>query len=783
MKHKKRKDAAKAKRRGTLPKNVLNLLESQNLRTDDFIFSAVGDMDNDGNYCANWLAFDDKGLYIAFGTEETVKKKKRKFPEAAVKLTGLSALPLEDVEELKIERYVTTGRLIAVEKGEERPLTRFSIGKTGDIQKFADCFNAKINGKALASWLTVFDDTLYCPKCGERYPDSRKVCPNCVKKSSTIKRLFGFFNGFLPQMGLILLLQIIASCFGVILPKFSTEMLFDDVLNADNPDSSEAKLAALGVLVLMLIGIRVADLLFRLGFEWILTGVMPKMIYNIKVQIFTSMQRLTVGFYSSKQTGQLMDRVTGDANNIYWFFVDGAPFIVMNAVRMIGILLLMFLISWKLSLLTLLLLPPIVALAVFGDSIFRRLHHRIWAQNARMTSMLSDNINGQRVIKAFSRENAELERFSTISRNVRDAQLEQANKENTLFPLMTALVLILSTFVLVVGARFVIGGEITIGQLLTYTVYLTMIQGPIEFFMWVFNWWARAVDSAQRLFEIIDAKPDITEQDNPTILNPFRGDIEISELEFEYEPAVPIIKKISLRAEAGKMLGIVGKTGAGKSTIANLISRLYDPKAGVIRIDGTDIKELSFAQLRKNIGLVSQDIYLFTGTIADNIRYANIGASYSEVIAAAKAASAHDFILKLPDAYETRVGNGGQSLSGGEKQRISIARAVLQNPKILILDEATAAMDTATERSIQESLRQLKAGRTTIAIAHRLSTLRDADYLAVVDDGTLVEYGTFAGLIQQKGAFYKQYKIQSQSLAAVSIIGEESTVQADKTDE
>ena len=217
------------------------------------------------------------------------------------------------------------------------------------------------------------------------------------------------------------------------------------------------------------------------------------------------------------------------------------------------------------------------------------------------------------------------------------------------------------------------------------------------------------------------------------------------------------------------MLGVVGKTGAGKTTIANLIARLYDAKAGVTRIDGVDVRDLPLAQIRRNIGLVSQEIYLFMGTIADNIRYAKPDATIEEVVAAAKAASAHDFIMKLPDGYETRVGAGGQDLSGGERQRVSIARTIIQNPKILILDEATAAMDTETERNIQEALTKLKAGRTTIAIAHRLSTLRDADMLAVIDDGKVVEYGSYQELMRKKGEYYKLYQIQAESLKYVGI--------------
>ena len=275
---------------------------------------------------------------------------------------------------------------------------------------------------------------------------------------------------------------------------------------------------------------------------------------------------------------------------------------------------------------------------------------------------------------------------------------------------------------------------------------------------------------------------DVKDIENPVILEEFRGDIEISELQFEYEPAHPIIKNISLKVNAGEMLGIVGKTGAGKTTISNLIARLYDPKAGVVKIDGVDVKELQSKQLRKNIGIVSQDIFLFMGTIADNIRYAKPDATLDEVIAAAKIASAHSFITKLPDGYETRVGSGGQDLSGGEKQRISIARAILQNPKILILDEATAAMDTETERNIQNAIAQLKTGRTTIAIAHRLSTLRDADKLAVIDDGECIEFGTYEELMEKKGAYYNLYTLQEQALKFIGI-GENSESKENENNE
>jgi len=323
--------------------------------------------------------------------------------------------------------------------------------------------------------------------------------------------------------------------------------------------------------------------------------------------------------------------------------------------------------------------------------------------------------------------------------------------------------------VTVVGGMMVINGEISLGVLLVFLSYLGMLFGPLNFLATVSNWWARCMDAAQRVFEVIDAHADIVEPENPVHLTQMKGEIAVKDVWFQYDPATPVLKGMNLHVPAGQTLGIVGKTGAGKSTLANLIARLYDVTAGSIAVDGVDVKELSLKELRTNIGIVSQEIYLFIGSIIDNIRYARPDATLEEVIWAAKMASAHDFIVTLPDGYETRVGAGGQELSGGERQRLSIARTIIQNPKILILDEATAAMDTETEGKIQEALNKLQTGRTTLAIAHRLSTLKDADMLAVINDGTVVETGTHEELMKKKGEYHKLYAIQMEGLKVISM--------------
>ncbi len=569
----------------------------------------------------------------------------------------------------------------------------------------------------------------------------------------------------------------------LIIPQFSTQKLYDEVLNTGNPESYEVLFGSLISLVLTMAALKITHQLFTLFYQYVVAGMLPEVVYSIKLKIFKAMQGLSVGFYTHKQTGSLMERVTRDSNNIYWFFVDGFPYLISSIITVLGIIVIMFFTSVKLTLMILTAAAFIFVIYPFAERKFRKLHHRVWVQNAQLTSKVSDNINGHRIIKAFSKEDDELKQFNKTSEKLLNAEIRWSNAEATFYPILSAVVYILGALVLGIGGVIAVTtDEITVGELLTFVVYLQMLEQPISFLSWVTNWWSRCVDSAQRVFEIMDTEPDIKDKENPITLDDFKGSIELKELQFEYEPAHPIIKNLSLKVEAGEMLGIVGKTGAGKTTISNLIARLYDPKEGIVLIDGVDVKELNSKQLRQNIGIVSQDIFLFMGTIADNIRYAKPDATNDEVIAAAKAASAHNFISKLPDGYETWVGSGGQDLSGGERQRISIARTIIQNPKILILDEATAAMDTETERNIQNSISELKAGRTTIAIAHRLSTLRDADKLAVIDDGECIEFGSYSELMDKKGTYYNMFKLQEEALRFIGI-GEETENKSKEEDD
>lgn len=759
-----------------LPEPIREVLEKEGLDTSNAVFSLKTDMTSAEEYGDNLIFFDEKGIYCAVFKEKELpkkQKKKHKKPDLKPELLKLTAIPIDEIDEIFAEQYLATGQLTYTFRSEYYSLGYFSIGLLEKADNFRRIFNAFKKDRSHEQYLNE-DTGNTCEKCGAPIPKGLKYCKDCVDKKSTVKRLFSFFGEVKGKMIFMICAVLASSGINILIPQFSTQKLYDEVLNPDNTLAYDDLFKALITVVLTMAALKISQQLLTLVYQYIVAGILPEVVYSIKLKIFKAMQRLSVGFYTHKQTGSLMDRVTRDANNIYWFFVDGFPYLIGNAITVVGLIIIMFLTNYKLTLFILLATGLILFIYPIVNKKFRKLHHKVWVQNSRLTSKVSDNINGHRIIKAFSKETEELGEFDKISTGLLNAEIKSANTEGTVFPILSIIIYLISAVVLGIGGVMAVTTkEITIGELLTFVVYLQMLQAPIEFLSWVTTWWARCVDSAQRVFEIMDTEPDVQDKENPVILDDFKGSVELNELQFEYEPAHPIIKNLSLKIEAGEMLGIVGKTGAGKTTLSNLIARLYDPKEGVVKIDGVDVKDLSSKQLRNNIGIVSQDIFLFMGTIADNIRYARPDATNDEVIAAAKAASAHSFIAKLPDGYETYVGSGGQSLSGGERQRISIARTIIQNPKILILDEATAAMDTETERNIQNSLTELKNGRTTIAIAHRLSTLRDADKLAVIDDGECIEFGTYDELIEKKGAYYKMYKLQEEALRFIGI-GEES---------
>ncbi|WP_304975612.1 ABC transporter ATP-binding protein, partial [uncultured Acetatifactor sp.] len=612
-----------------------------------------------------------------------------------------------------------------------------------------------------------------CPKCGMIYPDQeRKVCPKCMDKKSILFRVLSYFKPYMKYLVIMVLCYIGSAVLNLVWPYLSGTVLYDQVLARNEEFLALLHLPAgrfVTALTVLVISMIVTKVILQ-GLA-VLQGVLaariaPSVVATLKSQVFSSMGRLSISFYSKRQTGGLMTRVSDDAEEISSFLIDGIPNFFVNVGTILATIVIMFLLDPLLALMSVILMPVLVVIS------YRMMPH-LWhyygkrhRANRRLKGQMNENFTGARVVKAFGQQEQEMTRFKKNNGKVRTAEMDLARYDNKFYALYRSVEDTISFLVWAVGGAMIIGGaDIELGLLITFSGYVGQLQWPLDFFSRAIRWYTQCMNSAQRMFEIIDAVPEVKEVPDPLRPGELRGEIELRNVTFGYEAHKPILKDISFHVEAGEVFGIVGRSGAGKSTLVNLISRLYDTQEGEVLVDGVNVKRYGFQELRRNVAMVSQETYIFMGTVAENIAYARPDATREEIIHAAVQANAHDFICKMPEGYDTLLGSSSRSLSGGEKQRISIARAILADPKILILDEATSAVDTETELAIQKSLEKLEKGRTVLSIAHRLSTLRNATHLIVLDDGRLTESGTHEELLAKKGTFYKLSELQTKALA------------------
>ena len=761
---------------GKFPEPVKAFFALQGVDVDASLLALSTDLSADGVYKDCYAVLTKDGVYCAEGSLE-LQTERSFFGKKQHSIRFVPALfsgyPLSTLEDPAPEQLISTGRAVAVSEGESVTLFGFSSTYVHDATVFCNAIKeykqtGRIDPRTLEG--ESFDQKT-CPKCGRRFPDrGRRYCPNCLEKSGLAARIGKMFFKYKRFMALVFLTMLMGIALSLILPYISNTVLYSDVLAVGGKYYGR-----IGLLVLVIAGTRLLSMLVNLVTGAVNAKVAAEVTYDLKTDIFSSLGRLSLPFYTNRQTGSLMTQINSDSATIYGFFCDGFVALVTQIIQLVVLLFVMFSFDVQLTLMTFLTIPLFFVSFRLISHLFEKLYARSWSRRAQYNSLVSDVINGIRVVKAFSREDTEIDRFGKRTREAADATREVEYASAKIYPFLGFFLKIGVYVAWFVGGTRVLHGDMTYARLVTFTAYFSLVYSPIEMLADVTNWWSECLNALKRLYDIKDAKVDVPE--NPGAKNiPISGKVEFKDVSFSYVENRKVLKNISFCVEAGKTLGIVGQTGAGKSTLVNMITRLYDPDSGEVLIDGTDIKTLSFECLRKNIAIVSQETYLFNGTILDNIRYARPNASLAEVIAASKAAHAHDFIIRLQDGYQTKIGQGARQLSGGEKQRVSIARALLKDPRILILDEATSAMDTQTERGIQEALDALSVGRTTIMIAHRLSTLRNADFLISIENGKLVEQGTASELMEQKGVYYKLYTLQAEALKNVGIaedIGEE----------
>ncbi|NLF37912.1 ABC transporter ATP-binding protein [bacterium] len=465
--------------------------------------------------------------------------------------------------------------------------------------------------------------------------------------------------------------------------------------------------------------------------------------------------------------------MSADSSNLQNFLAEGFQDFIRDVMTLAVILAIMFSMNWSLTLITLVPAPLVFYLTRRFMHRVHRLYHSVWRRRAHMTALLSSVIPGVRVVKAFAQEHRETHRFSERSRVYMDAGVKTARSFAMFHPAIQFTTSLGFVMVWTYGGYQVITGHgVTLGTLIAFISYLWRFYAPVNNLSRFSQRMERAITSAQRVFDVLDTTASVTDPPGGQALPPIAGRVEFRNVTFGYDPDMPVLRNVSFHAEPGEMIGLVGPSGAGKSTAINLLCRFYDVDAGSVTVDGHDVREVSIESLHRQIGVVLQEPFLFHGTIGENIAYGNPDAPLSRIVEAAKAANAHDFIMQFPEGYDSMVGERGQRLSGGERQRISIARAILKNPRILILDEATSSVDAETEEAIQNALDRLVHGRTTFAIAHRFSTLRNADRLVVLDEGRVIETGTHEELLaREDGVFKRLCDIQQRSSQIVAVGG------------
>lgn len=595
-----------------------------------------------------------------------------------------------------------------------------------------------------------------CPKCGISLGEETR-CVYCMNKAGTFVKLF---KRVAPYKGLFLI-SFFASALGyaldVVVPMLQRIMI-DDLVVPMNKDWNTFLIVTISMVVIGLINMGMYYATYIANAR--MSSAFGR---DLRRDIFTKTQELSMASVHKRTPGELINRVSGDAQTLQDFVTREGRDMVFQVIALAALGVIMFATNWRLALIVIVPLPIVFYLSVKMYNAMWVRFGKSWRLQCRTSDLLHDIIHGIRIVKNYGAEERETENYKNSSKE-HAVQMSKVERDwNLRTPPIRYLVSLGEFALLYVGGSMVLGLEMTLGELVQFTSYVYMLYGPVQWLVKLPRVLAQAGVSASKVFEVLEEQSEVSDTKNSKKME-IRGDIDFDHVFFGYKAYNPVLKDISCDIKAGEMVGIVGHSGVGKSTFINLVMRLYDTTAGTIKIDGVDIRDIAQESLRGQVGVVLQETFLFNGTVLDNIRYAKPQASFEQIVESAKVANCHDFIVRLPDGYNTYVGERGYSLSGGERQRVAIARAILHDPRVIILDEATASLDTQTEKMIQEALNRLTEGRTTIAIAHRLSTLSHADRLIVLDKGRVAEIGSHSELMSNRdGVYYSLVMAQRQT--------------------
>ena len=675
-------------------------------------------------------------------------------------------LPFDKLAEPKAEQLIGGGALEVLHDGTRVELVRYTASR---VPRFATA--AKLMDKWLKGEQAPLPppEELRCPRCGFPFEKGTKVCPACSPKSRTLRRLLGYLRPYWIGAVALSLMATVSTAISLLIP-YLWKPFMDDVLVPKAPVRTvEERITLLGIIVTVALGAYVAMTLIGVTQAWLSAWLGNRITHDIRCQLYRHLQYLSLSFFDKREMGTVISRVNQDTGQLQGFLVWGSQDLAINLLLLGGIGLMVFVINWRLALFIFIPAPFVMLISGAFWGRIRHQVHGMFHRWGRLNALLSETLNGLRIVRVFAQEGREIARFGARSSDLATAGVTVERVWAVLFSGIGLMIAAGTLLVQYMGGRDVLGGKMTVGDLVVFMSLAGMFYGPLRWMSQLLNWCSRSLTASERVFEVLDNRPDVRDADDAVPMPSIEGRVEFRQVTFGYDAHRPVLKNLSFDVKPGEMIGLVGQSGAGKTTTINLVCRFYDADEGEVRIDGVPIRKIKLEDLRRQLGVVPQDTFLFSGTIAENIAYAKPGATRRDIVSAAKIANAHDFIVRKPDGYETLLGEGGGGLSAGERQRLAIARAVLHNPRILILDEATSQLDVETEKQVQEAIIRLVAGRTTFAIAHRLSTLRNADRLVVLKQGELVECGTHDELLNKDGEFNRLVKTY-QEISKVHVV-------------